>query len=1002
MERFVMEANVTSSSPGLRRDRSPVGRLGILAAVGPSSRDHHGRSPSTTSLQLVGRVRERAWLEDALERIEAGQPRVLIVGGNAGIGKSRLVHDVIEHRAEGWLILTGHCVEAGETGLPYAPLSGILAAIAADPRGAELLADVASTSPGLLPLVVSESGRQPVDSTSGLSQLRLLDALVRLLTELGRHRPTVTVIEDVHWADPSTRAFVSFFSRNVPPHQRLGVVLTTRTDEMHRSHPLRPLLGELTRLPVVERIDLGPLSPDELGDLITAVQGSRPPRSAVQRIADRSGGNPFFAEQLLAVGADRNEVRAPADLADLLLHRVDRLTTEARYILEVASLAGQRVEHDVLIAVADRKEGELAAALQEAADAHLFEPEAGGTAYSFRHALLSEVLAAEILPAERRRLHARFAEVLDARASPEIVARHRLGAGDLEGAFAASLDAALEAQAIAAPSDELVRWERVLHLWPHADDGDRRRAGTSSAVALAAARAAVGSGQIGRAFELARRAIDEAGSAGERARARLTLVPLLTQAQASAREDVEQATAVIEEAGSDVELVMEARYQLARAHLFGSRFADALPLAEAVVVDARRFGRDDIALGARATAYLARCDLGELDEEAEDELIVAALHASDVETGLWVLTKLADLWWPVDAAKGEQIAAQAYDYAAGHGVRAGLRGVWARETLTLCRWLNGNWDALELLAENEPLAANDATTGALALEVEVDIARGRLALARRRLELARQMSTDPLSRSFVAVTMIDLCAAEGDVAGAVAVALEALDDLPPATGFVDMEVTVVARGIAALADAHDAGVDLPDGAALLAAAERAEGRQRTAPTPRVSSRPLTYMRAQRSRLTRTDVGLWRAALAECERHRYEACERRTHLSQALLEAGDASSAATELGAAAETAGDLGAAVLMRRIASLAARARIPIGDGNPIGDVQARWGLTEREHQVLRLVAEGYTNRQIGDELFISGKTASVHVSNILNKLGAGNRSEAAAIARRNGLLGDS
>ena len=210
---------------------------------------------------------------------------------------------------DGWLTATGHCVEAGESGLPYAPLSGILAAIGASPLGAELLHDVASRSPGLLPLVPNGTiGVSSVDSTSGLSQLRLLDALVRMFNELSTHHPTLLIIEDLHWSDPSTRAFVSFLCRNLTP-QRLGLVLTTRTDELHRKHPLRPLLGELTRLPVVKRIDLEPLSVDELGDLMAGLQGARPPRVAVRRIADRSGGNPFFAEQLLAVGADRSHVR---------------------------------------------------------------------------------------------------------------------------------------------------------------------------------------------------------------------------------------------------------------------------------------------------------------------------------------------------------------------------------------------------------------------------------------------------------------------------------------------------------------------------------------------------------------------------------------------------------------------------------------------------------------------------------------------------------------------
>src|SRR5690606_271660 len=139
---------------------------------------------------------------------------------------------------------------------------------------------------------------------SGLSQLRLLDSLTKLFGELARSNPTLLVIEDVHWADPATRAFVSFLARNVVA-EPLALLLTVRTDELHRQHPLRPLLAELARLPTVARLDLEPLGEDDLGEILARLAGAPLPLSVVHSIAERSGGNPFFAEQLLAVGGDQ-------------------------------------------------------------------------------------------------------------------------------------------------------------------------------------------------------------------------------------------------------------------------------------------------------------------------------------------------------------------------------------------------------------------------------------------------------------------------------------------------------------------------------------------------------------------------------------------------------------------------------------------------------------------------------------------------------------------------
>ncbi|MGH3519465.1 MAG: hypothetical protein ACRDQ7_19005, partial [Haloechinothrix sp.] len=490
---------------------------------------------------------------------------------------------------------------------------------------------------------------------------------------------------------------------------------------------------------------------------------------------------------------------------------------------------------------------------------------------------------------------------------------------DLPGAFAWSVDAAEEASSIAAPDDALAHWERVIELWPYATYGDRVRAGSLSEVARRASDAANHSGAMNRAAELARLAIESAQTQRERAQAGLTLAPLLTPlVTGDTTEEIAVATTAIAEAGDDRELVARGRFILARAHLLAGRFGDAIPLADKVAADGRRLGLDDLALGARATAFLARCQLGDGDPAEEVALAEAATASDDIETGLWVLTRLADWWWPTDTVKGERSALAAYDYAVDHGVRTSIRGVWARETLVLCRWQGGNWDGIEELANAEPLAINDATAGTVALESRVDIARGRLDLARRRLELAIKVTTDALGRAFIAVAMVEASLAQGDPAAAVAVCVENLADLPPQSGFADFESLLVARGLGALADARDAGIDIADPAALLAVADRVEQRASATPDPRLTENPLSLLRAHRGRLDGGDPTLWEVAIDQRAELPYEMAECRFYLAKALLAARDPDGASRQLRAAAETCRELGAVGLLGRIDALAA------------------------------------------------------------------------------------
>ncbi|HWL43860.1 MAG TPA: AAA family ATPase [Ilumatobacter sp.] len=953
---------------------------------------------------LAGRRAELQWFDDALDKVAAGNPRVIVLAGEAGVGKSRLMLDVVARSSADWVVGVGHCLEEGQHDLPYSPLAGILTAIARDDHGAELVAGLQASSPGLLPLDVPTATTQ-LDTTSGLTQLRFFDSLVKLFGELSAVQPVLLAIEDLHWADPATRAFVSYVARNVVSDP-VALVLTVRTDELHRRHPLRTTLAELGRLPTVSRLDLDPLDTDDLGELLAALSGTPLPRAAVRRIAERSGGNPFYAEQLLALGGGRPDAQPTGGLADLLLQRVDRVSADSRRVLEVASLGGQRVEHRLLAAVTELPDDQLDDALREVTDARLLEPDPSGTGYQFQHALLAEAIAADLLPSDRRALHARYAAVLDPQASPATLARHLLGAGDKPGALSASLAAAATAVALGAPDDALAHWVRALDLWEHGTAAVHQYAGGRGAVALGAARAAQGAGDVNRARSFARLAIDAAEHPADRAEARLLLCALLSpDVTGDTTASLAEATAALAEAGGDAALAARATAATARAHYLGGAFAEAIAPAEQAAAAATRLGLDAVALTAQATALLARREQG--DEATagvtEAELVRRARECPDIDTGLWVLTCLAESSFRRDLAAGARLAGDAYAYAAANGARSSVQGVWARETLTLCRLLGGDWDAVESLASTDPLPVNDLTAGAVSLEAQVRIHRGDLRQARRLLGLAEQVAPDALSRAFVGIGWVSLHTAEERPVEAVEVGVDRLSKLPRTPAHEPIEASLVARAMGALADAHELGLAAPGADRLLAAADRllaANGV--TAGTWRTSS-PLSLLAAHRSRLTESDPELWRTAVSQRAERPFDEALCRLFLAQALLSRGDLAGATPELVAAATTLRGLRAAVMLERVERVAGRARIRLdAGGRPSTDTRGageRWSLTEREAQVLALLATGFTNRQIGESLFISARTAGVHVSNILSKLDADTRGEAVAIARQAGLL---
>jgi predicted ATPase len=377
---------------------------------------------------FVGRAAELGRLHAAFDAAQAGEAIALCIAGEAGVGKTRLVTRFADQVSyAGGQVLLGGCIDLGEGSLPYGPVIQALrglgpritdhrlnpAAIAELVGPGQLL--LARMLPELGPTDHDHSEESPASPTIGsTSQARLFEAFLVLLERLAERAPTALVIEDLDWADRSTLDLLTFLVRNLGSAPLL--VMTYRTDDVHRRHPLRPFLAELDRSGRVERLDVDRFNRAEIADLLQGSVESSPADDLVERIYRRSGGNAFFAEELLAAAREDNgSPQLPPSLENVLLSRVQILSENAQATLRIAAVASGPVQHQLLAAVSDLPEPNLLAALREAVAHQVLVPDPATETYSFRHALSQEALYGDLLPGERAQLHAAFARVLTER-----------------------------------------------------------------------------------------------------------------------------------------------------------------------------------------------------------------------------------------------------------------------------------------------------------------------------------------------------------------------------------------------------------------------------------------------------------------------------------------------------------------------------------------------------------------------------------------------------------
>jgi DNA-binding CsgD family transcriptional regulator/tetratricopeptide (TPR) repeat protein len=1003
---------------------------------------------------FVGRAAELAALDEALDSAAQGHATTVLISGDAGVGKSRLLDTWNERiRERGARIAAGSCLDLGESGPAYVAIvqafHDLLAPL--DPVAVDEL--VGSDRSGLgqvIPELLVQSGTAgDRERSMPIAQTRVFDVLVRVLERASSDTPLVLELEDVHWADPSTRAFLVYLVANAGPG-RLLIVATVRAEEASVDHPVTAMLRQLGRHRAVATIDLQPFDRDELREQLLGILGEPPTNRALAAIHARSEGNALFAEELIASGDPTAEL--PSSIGAALLYRTAGLSPAARVALRVASVAGRTASYDLLRASTALTGDGLDSALREVVSVNILVPEHTGERYRFRHALLQEAIYRDTLPGERRRLHAAVAEAIEADAEnrpddPVLASQlafHWSEAKDDGRALKASIAAGDAAMRQAGYVEALHHYERVIELWDraplaHADLG-------RADILERASRAANLAGEPHHTVAYAQHALDEL-DVTDHATQRVRLLDGIVDALKGMVKheeaiEYERRLAEIDPDGLPVrEQMVIGMSRVAALRWQGNLAAateaasDSIRLADAIDDPALKgdahlrmawilLQADDIE-GGIAAARRA----GSLASTAGDA--ASRVEALALEVGAY--QSIGQHQQVIDAAR----AVRAYAAEIGLSRREGSSASVAEsQALFELGQITESAQVLEAAFLDQP--ANQVILSQLhLLAAQVSIVRGAYDAAATHLEAARLSGATPeeeIGRGWLATVRAELARSYGrldEVRSIVDATGAALAAAPTFSYRGDLIWGLVEVGLDAEATRTDAaraaGDDQVIGEIKTVASRllgyvddvrRLRDLAGLPETPVGARGEEAFMEGHLARIEgRDDPALWEAPASVFPSRSPRALAARYRQAEAMLAIRapreDVHSVMTEAHA---TAIDIGAGPLASRFEALARRARIdlrpppsslaqdaikpePNEPPPPPGTAALRGrGLSDREIEVLTLVAAGFSNRDIGARLFISDKTASVHVSHILAKLGVASRTEAATIGVRLGL----
>ncbi len=833
------------------------------------------------------------------------------------------------------------------------------------------------------------------------------------------------VVEDLHWADRSTVDLTAFLVRTLRDLP-VAMVGTYRSDELHRRHPLRPLLTSLERVRMVERLELPRFTRSEVAEQLEAILAGPAEATLIDEVFERSEGNAFLVEETLGIArTGANGERLPPSLADVLLARVERMDDSVQHVLRVVASAGSRVSEPLLSAVAGVPEPALLEALREAVEHHLLVVDESG--YAFRHTLMRDAVYYDMLPGERTGLHRAYGDAVEADPSlagdegsaAAALAHHSYAAHDLPRALGAAVKAARHATSAYAPADAERHLERALEVWPQVPDATERAGMDRLGLIELAVDAALSSGEESRALALVEDVLPSIDRDAQPARAALLLARQSEALRWLGRGDgiaeLEEAVRLLPAEPVAPELA-ELLAMLGSAKLLNAEMAEAAEIARRAVDAARAVGDSRreasalISLGG-ALGYLGQTEQGlailrqglEVARRVEDHGAAARAY-----------TNLSDA---LESAGRHEEAIEVATEGLEFAQRMGVAGRWgmllafnAAEPLTAL----GRWEeAEELLARSaESNPPSERSLGLYQLRARIALARGLQDDAVRQLHVIQGVAGAELDFQTAgdqALLEVEVLHASRDLDGARATVGRALaNDAAAQIGrvawpLVWLGMRVEADRAAIARDRREA--EDPE------ASEWAEELARIAaglPAPSLRTQGYAALfDAERVRLAGEPGGdAWRAAEAAWRTagEPQPLAYTLLRVAEAELDAGDREAAAAAIAEAAEVARGIGAEPLANEATTLAQRARLSL-ETEPSEEAASvepnPFGLTDRELEVLRLLAAGQTNPEIGGTLYMSPKTASAHVSRILSKLGVSGRVEAAAVAHRLGLSGD-
>lgn len=965
--------------------------------------------------KLIGR-------DDALGRLTAlfeparTRGQLALLSGEAGIGKSRLAQAIGQHAGGlGWRVLQGRFFE-GDSGSPFSAIGDLLRHWRAGEPELGLEVD-ASLTADLAPI----EGDVGVTADPDLDKRRVLVALEALMAALAARRPTLVVVEDLHWADAnSLEAIAHLAIARVPG---LLLLLTYRSDEVEPG--LRSLLATIDRERLGVEVSLGRLAVREVDEMIRiALRRSQSTRAEIlHSIFNLTDGNPFFVEEVLRSlvdhaggieGLDRvafGELEAPRSVSDAVSKRTGGLSETAREVLGVAAVAGVRFDFGLLREVSGLSESGLLAAIKELIAAQLVVEE-DEERFAFRHALTREAVLSALLSRERHALSRRIAEAMEGLVDADVedLARHFQDAGDWEKTLRYATLAGEHASAVYAPVPALEHFDRALGA-----------AAQLPAVPTAplylkrgAAHEAVGN------FDAARQDYE---AAGERARAsgdqRTQWQATLDLGLLWASRDYERAGEIIREAVTLARQLGDAAAEARSLNRLGNwysnvgNFAEASRLSEAALASFRAAGDSagvaqtlDL-LGmtcymggemVRGTAYFREA-VPLLDSLGDRRTLASTLSSLSIGAGTYQTDMMPPALSFSDAnaflERGLAVAresgsrsAECYALWQGCCCRAAqgdyaLALEYGQAALAVAREIRHvQWQAASLCA-----------LGALHADIlDPSTARSHLEEA---VEISRVVGSDiwlHQASGMLARALLLEGSAEAAAAFHTTVPHVPLDQLAT---FAHYQYHTAAAEIALASGDYEGALEIaeelekrgrqshPEGTATRAARQKGLalvglGAVSKGLESLLRARAAAEAQGQLGLLWRIDVDLARAQLALGKREQGREAGARAQDLVKDLAAGLPPALATNF---IERAGEMIPPVLRRR---------------QTRGHVEA---MTAREAEIAAMVARGLTNREIAAALVVSARTVETHVSNAMAKMGFSNRSQLAAWAVERGLV---